>query len=67
MTDTVDIHEKLRILKEECPSVGLANLSMVLYQGFTEAIEQGFELKPHDIRFIEDMWELRENGNNTRS
>ena len=54
-----NVHQKLAILKEECSSVGLDNLAMILYQGFTDKISNDFELKPHDIRYIEDMWELR--------
>jgi glycyl-tRNA synthetase alpha subunit len=51
--------EKLKILKQECTDKGLDNLAMVLYIGFEKKLQDGFKLKPHDVRFIEDMWEDR--------
>jgi glycyl-tRNA synthetase alpha subunit len=51
--------EKLKILKQECTDKGLDNLAMVLYTGFEKKLQDGFKLKPHDVRFIEDMWENR--------
>lgn len=51
--------EKLKILKKECTDKGLDNLAMVLYTGFEKKLQDGFELKPYDVRFIEDMWESK--------
>jgi hypothetical protein len=58
--EKLSILQKLEILREECPTIGLGNLAMVLYKGFTDKIKEGYELQPHDVRYIEDMWLLRQ-------
>jgi len=54
-----DIEAKIKILQSECSEVGLDNLGKVLYDGFSEKIAKGFGLEPHDVQFVEDMWEIR--------
>lgn len=55
----LDIHDKVRILKSECSEVGLDNLAAILYQEFAYKLDKGIVLRPHDIKYIEDMWEIR--------
>lgn len=55
----IDMEDKIKILQSECSKVGLDNIGKVLYDGFAEKIAKGFGLEPHDVQFVEDMWEIR--------